>query len=135
MAIWQFDVAFARGSAETVFPAALRARADEVLLSRFGAPWQMLERWLVYGAEEGNRLDLAWDEDGRFELSARIDARSEADAFLAQLCTLAVDLGCHIRNSSTMERIGTSVDSLKAELMQSTAWDFALGSRLATFRP
>lgn len=58
MASWQFHVTFPVGSTDASLPRTLRARADTALLKRFGTPWKMLERWLVYGPEDGNRLDL-----------------------------------------------------------------------------
>ena len=70
----------------------------------------MLEDWLVYGSENGNRFDLLLNEDGTAEVSARIDARSEANQFVAELCELSSLLDCGLFSAEFWKELeGTPV--------------------------
>ncbi|MDC8786302.1 hypothetical protein [Roseateles koreensis] len=96
------------------------------MLIHMGRPWPMLDQGLVYGLDDGNRVDLAWADDLRFELSARIDARSEADQFLLVLLDVAATLDCGIYDAESMKPIDLTSSALSRALQASSAWRYAL---------
>lgn len=100
MAIWQFDLKFVPrcepmprqgpdGYEGSAFLAQEASAARVWLSERFGPPQEMLENWFVYGPYDGNRVDLVVNEDCSAEVSARIDARTEAVDFAMALCELS----------------------------------------------
>ncbi|NRF72482.1 hypothetical protein HLB44_36610 [Aquincola sp. S2] len=100
MAIWQFDLTFVPigdpmpvqgpdGHEARSFRAHKVSAAKAWLSERFGAPREVLEDWFIYGPNDGSRVDLLFNPDGSAEISARIDARSEAVEFATALCELS----------------------------------------------
>ena len=107
MALWQFDIEFTPrgapaptvtgdGYETTPIPELLIVRAKHYLAQRFGQPWEMLPRWLVFGSEDGTRFDVCVDEGGSGSVRARVDARSHAGDVLRSVCELADLLSCEL---------------------------------------
>ena len=105
MAIWQFDLSFipsgdplpSRSGEGFDVPSLTEERALEAhaYLSKYlGEPWLMLEDGLVFGEEQGHRVDLVRTENGGAEVSARIDARGSVEQFCNAVCELARALDC-----------------------------------------
>lgn len=81
----------------------------------------------MYGTDNGNRIDLNFDQDG-CEVGIRIDARSDADSFLALVSLLMADLDCGLFCDELSEVVNPDVSSLMDALQRSSAWTYALGS-------
>lgn len=93
MAAWQFDVYLtARGAPvpdldaeywETPsLPVATVYEMQEELVHYLGPPWLMLPNWLVFGPENGNRIDIVFETDDSGSKFVRCDLRQEAPQFL-----------------------------------------------------
>lgn len=99
MAIWQFDVFFVpRGSVapdtstsewEPFLTAKVARAIQEDFAHYLGVPWLMLNNWLVYGPENGNRIDVSLCDDGSASINVRIDIRNDAPQFLVLVTELA----------------------------------------------
>jgi hypothetical protein len=123
VAIWQFDIELVPASApppvvtddlyETApLPALLVARATRFLTQHFGAPWEMLPNWLVFGEEDGHRFDVHIDDGGSGSIRARVDARVFAGHVLPRVRELAQLLGCNLY----LPELNVSVEPTKSEL-------------------
>ncbi len=88
----------------------------------------MLKGWSVYGPENGNRVDLVMYGDGSCELSVRIDARADADAFLRRWIILMMELNCTQYAPELDRSFPAEMVSLKDALQSWTAWQFALAA-------
>jgi hypothetical protein len=140
MATWQFDIqlvpagqALKRqldGSLEAqLLPFAHRSKAMG-LLDELDLPSSpMTPGWLVYGDEDGNRVDLLATEDGLTEVSARIDTRVESDWWCEVVIDLAKALDCELLIAEAGCVIPADKDALVSALMHSPAWRFALDPR------
>jgi len=100
--------------------------AHAFLSEHFGQPWQMCEGILVFGPEDGNRIEVVVDDAGDAELSARIDARLESAAFCELLSELARALDCSLFSPEFGSLIHSGGDALVAALTNSQAWTYAL---------
>lgn len=129
MATWQFDVAAVFNAGERTLPPLVCRRAQTVLAESFDPPWQMLPGWSVYGPENGNRIDLVVDADGSGELSARIDARSDADSFLNCWLILMIELNCSLYSPELDLAFPADAQALRDALRSSSAWRFAIATR------
>lgn len=126
MAIWQFDLnAVCRQSGESL-PLLLKARAESFLEGLISRQAQS-DGWIVYGTNDGNCIELLSDHEG-CELEVRIDARSDADTFVALVCLLMADLDCTLYSEELQEFIATDVSSIRDALQWSQAWRYALDS-------
>lgn len=54
----------------------------------------MLENWIVYGIENGTRVDLLFDDTGTVEVKVRLDASANNNAVLDAICASALHLDC-----------------------------------------
>jgi hypothetical protein len=135
MAVWQFDLFFVpRGGAMPrlngdgyELPAISASRYSAAygwLSERIGSPWTMLEGWQVFGLENGSRFDISLNEDG-FELSARIDARTDSASICAAICEVAGLLECFLFSPEGGRSIEPSAAVLAFALKQSRASAFA----------
>lgn len=88
----------------------------------------MTKGWWVYGPEAGNRIDLVVNDDGTCELSARIDARSDADSFLNCWLILMIELNCSLYAPELDRSFRADIVSLKDALQASSAWQFVLAT-------
>ena len=105
MAIWQVDVSFVPrggllpwrtedGHDVPPLPEATAVQAHAWLLQHFGESWRMVEGWIVFGHEQGNRFDFFFNEDRSANLSARVDVQGDSGLFIAAVCELAVASKC-----------------------------------------
>jgi hypothetical protein len=104
VAIWQFDLFIIRpGSLPSLtddgldFPALpqeLTASATQYLNANFATPFEMLPDWLVFGQENGNRVNASLEASFISELSIRIDARDINHTFIASVCEFTRLLNC-----------------------------------------
>jgi hypothetical protein len=127
MATWQFDLKAVDGNAGTLLPTPYQARVESFLE---GLMDRSVEAggWVMYGPADGNRIDLAFDEDG-CELDVRIDARTEADSFISLVCVLMSQQGCTLYSPEQDAAIPADVHSVKAALQRSGAWMYALDAQ------
>lgn len=106
MAIWQVDFhlihAASRppdtthdGWAPPLLTAAQVTRAQELLIEYLGPPWLMVKDWLVYGPENGSRIDVVFEPLGTASVVFRFDARNDDVQLPSLACKLAKTLGCH----------------------------------------
>ena len=100
------------------------AEAQVWLISQLGAPWTMLEGWLVFGEETGSRFDLLINPDGSSELSVRIDARSNPLPFIESICELGSLLNCVLFSFEQWRQVEPVLDSLASALENSRAKAF-----------
>jgi hypothetical protein len=75
-------------SPDTVLP------VQRMLSAGFGVPWLMLEDWIVFGPENGNRVDIAFEVDGRASVVMRFDIRNSGIQFETLVCRVAKQEGC-----------------------------------------
>lgn len=133
MAIWQFDLAFVPCAGPMPWrtvdgchdvPAVQSQRIAQArtwLLGKFGEPWEMLEDWLVYGSETGNRIDLLLNQDGSAEVTARIDARSSAIKFIRELCEFSELLDCELFSAEFWKMLNPTPSVIDLALERSRA--------------
>ncbi|MGN6826414.1 hypothetical protein [Paucibacter sp. M5-1] len=127
MAAWQFDLGFSRAPGGTNFPPSFRPQVEAGLRNVDVVSSKMLDGWTVNGDELGNRIDLVANDDGEFELAARLDARAATtDQFVAQLCDLAASLGCKLQSDGLESTLEPRPDVVKQALQKSSAWRYAL---------
>jgi hypothetical protein len=105
MAIWQFDLALIERSAPppqrcedchevAPLPPVKVVQARNWLQTTLGNPYSFVEDWYVYGSDAGCRVDVLVNDDQSAEISARIDARTDAHQFVTDLCALCRLLDC-----------------------------------------
>jgi len=123
----QFDLNAVYGHAGTSLPTAHRARIESFLEGLLDCSVEA-GGWLMYGPADGNRIDVAFDEEG-CEVEVRIDARTEADSFISLVCVLMTQLGCTLYSHELGEAVPADVQSVKTALQRSGAWMYALDSQ------
>ncbi|ANH66646.1 hypothetical protein [Mitsuaria sp. 7] len=127
MAVWQFDVQLFQVSLDVPLPSGTRGEAWRLLPARFGANVALVDGWIAFGDEAGNRVDLVELEHDECELHARFDARSsDLEDFVARVCELAIQLGCQFYCDELSETIAPVPAALKHALQRSVAWRYAL---------
>ncbi len=102
----------------------LTRRAESWLTERFDKPWLLMDDWLVFGEENGHRIDLLRTEDDGCQLSARISARAESAEFCSALSELAVALGCVFFSAEFWRKVEPTSPALALALMESRASQF-----------
>lgn len=102
----------------------LTGRAEDWLTVRFGKPWLLMDDWLVFGEENGHRVDLLRDEHGGSQLSARISARTDAADFCSVLSELATTLDCIFFSAEFWRPVEPTLQALSQALMESRASQF-----------
>lgn len=128
MAVWQFDLYFIpRGSAapvtslpnwEPVLPAPLTYALQEDFVHYLGCPWFMLPDWLVFGPENGNRIDFNFFDAGDAIVQVRLDTRNEAPQFVVLIADLAKLHGCVLFNAESGELVQADRDRLVDALVR-----------------
>ena len=113
MAVWQFDLhVIPRDSAapDTSIPdwePVLRARTPYALQEDFGhylgRPWLMLNDGIVFGPENGNRVDFNFFDTGDAIVQVRLDTRNEAPQFVVLIADLAKLHECALFNAESGE--------------------------------
>lgn len=124
MATWQFDLSAVLPNGSSTLPAEWRFRVEGLLVGLY-SPSIETSGWTMFGPRDGDRIDLFFDSDG-CEVSVRIDARSDDQAFITTVCSLALRLGCALRSEELDETIPADVVALRGALHRSAAWRFAL---------
>lgn len=104
MAAWQLDLHFLpRGNSvpdltsvgwEPILPKNMAYTLQGDLAHYLGSPWLMLDDWLVFGPENGNRVDVLFEPNGDSNLSVRVDVRNDSPQFLVLVTDLARMHGC-----------------------------------------
>ena len=107
MATWQFDL-FLTARNEAIpavsgdgldlpgMPVQLAFEVQQALMQVFGPPWFMLEDWLVFGAEQGTRVDLLFFDDATLEVKLRLDVGIDNGPVVGVVCRLARQLDCRL---------------------------------------
>jgi hypothetical protein len=124
MAAWQFDVyLIARGASvpdldaeywETpALPLTVVREIQEELAHYLGPPWLMLPDWLVFGTENGNRIDVMFETEDYSSIFVRCDLRQEAPQFLVLVCNFAHGHGCDLFNPQNRSRIEPALEVLE----------------------
>lgn len=124
MAAWQFDVyLIVRGASvpdldaeywETPsLPLAVVYEIQAELAHYLAPPWLMLPEWLVFGPENGNRIDVVFETDDSASIFVRCDLRQEAPQFLVLVCNLAHGHLCQLFNPQSREVIEPSLGALE----------------------
>lgn len=118
MAIWQVDlqmIPMADGvadglhnSVELPLPSSLVLQAQQRLSEYLGSPWLMLTDWLVYGPENGSRVDIVFISPQTASITVRFDMRSDAQQFLILICRLAWHLGCRFYSADLKRTVEAS---------------------------
>lgn len=126
MAAWQFDLMASFEDGGTDLPAALRTRAQKLLVESFGPPRNETPHWQVFEDGSGNLIDLLWSPDGSCELWARIDARTDAEDFLTRLVLFLIEMECDVYSPELDRTFPGRIDLIKEALQASAAWRFAL---------
>jgi hypothetical protein len=140
MAIWQFDVSFVLrggpmpwrtedGHDGPPLPEAVAVDAHAWLLKHFGEPWRMVEGWIVFGHDQGNRFDLLFNEDRSANLSARVDVRSNYGRFVEAVCELASVSKCLLFSAEQWAAIEPSAAELSAAIRCSRAAGYVSNPR------
>ena len=135
MAIWQFDLAlFPRGGPQPwriedghEVPPVQESEAviaHAWLHQHLGEPSLLLEGSLVFGEDQGNRVDLIFNKDGTAKLSARVDARSSYECFVRELCGLGQLSRCMLFAAEHRSAIEPSVAEVISALQRSRAAAF-----------
>ena len=107
MATWQFDLfLIARNEAIPAvsgdgldlpgMPVQLALEVQQALMQVFGPPWFMLEDWLVFGAEQGTRVDLLFFDDATLEVTLRLHVGIDNGPVVGMVCKLARQLDCRL---------------------------------------
>jgi hypothetical protein len=127
MAAWQFDLYFilrdaqapnldAEGWDAPSLPLPKLYEIQKELAHYMGPPWLMLPDWLVFGPENGNRIDVNFETEDSGSIFVRCDVRQEAAQFLVLICNLAHAHGCRLFNPQSRRLIEPSFDALKGAL-------------------
>lgn len=136
MAVWQFDLhLIPRDMAmpdvsRPGWEAGLSQRAayavQEDLCHYLGSPWFMLKDWLVFGPENGSRVDVMFDADGSANFSARVYMRNESPQFLVLLTDIARLHGCVVFSPDTSELVKPEVQQVVATITRFNSHRFGL---------
>ncbi|MYM23254.1 hypothetical protein GTP46_11415 [Duganella sp. FT135W] len=126
MAVWQFDLLLiprdmavpytGKPNWEPFLPQRVAYAVQEDLCHYFGPPWFMLKNWLVFGPENGSRIDVLFEADGSANFSARVDMRNESPQFLVLLTDLARLHGCVFFSPDTAELVKPEVHQIVAAI-------------------
>lgn len=105
-------------------PARLALYAQENLVNSLGHPWLMLEDWIVYGVENGTRVDFYFDDPDNVGIKVRLDARESNGSVAEALCAIARHIDCKYFDAQAKQFI----DPLPEAILQAVA-----ASRAARF--
>ncbi|MYN30283.1 hypothetical protein [Duganella levis] len=129
MATWQFDLFLTPKGSEhgldiPTLPARSALHAQENLVKCLGQPWLMLEDWIVYGVENGTRVDFHFDDTGGVEVIVRLDASANNSAVVDAICALALDLECRYFDAQEKQFIDALPQAILQALVDSKAAKF-----------
>lgn len=139
MAVWQYDL-FLVGEGNPLpllmddgwelpqLPAASTLNAQGTLTGSMGYPWLMMDDWVVFGNEEGTRIDLMFNEADEVEIRIRLSTpASEAD--LDAVCGFAGELHSKLFDPTTGAMLKPDRSSVASALATSRAAAFSRSSR------
>jgi len=121
MAAWQFDFYIVDSEPQEkglgtgdspLLPLALVYDVQEELAHYMGPPWMMLMDWLVFGAENGNRIDILFQTESTASIAVRCDIREEAPQFLTLVSDLTRFHGYRFFSPLTREFIEPDLEIL-----------------------
>lgn len=132
MAAWQFDLYIVSPEAPPpnvseagweppLLPLPLVYDIQQELAHYMGPPWLMLEDWFVFGPENGNRIDLLFEDDVGAAVSIRCDVREEAPQFLVLVADLTRFHGCRFFSPLTREFIEPDLELVLDVIRKSQA--------------
>lgn len=127
MAAWQFDLYFiarktpapdlnAESWETPSLPLDVVYELQAELAHYFGPPWLMLPDWLVFGPENGNRIDVVFETDDSASIFVRCDLRQEAPQFLVLICNLAHSRACQFFNPQRRVLLEPTLKALEGAL-------------------
>jgi hypothetical protein len=134
VAIWQFDVcvfprtaAFPTSGVDGYFIEAVGPERANQAIAWCRERWpaqSWMDDFLVFGDENGCRIDVLLDLDGSAELKARIDVRAEHSEFCRSICDLAVQLDCMLFSPELWRLIQPDANDLQIAIQGSRASRF-----------
>lgn len=135
MAAWQFSVFLVEQGATApvlvgdgwhVPPLAepLIGKALVSLNMSLGIPTTVTDDWLIFGADKGNRVDVAVEETGKGDISAHVDVRVDSSPFVALLCRLADEVDCLFFSPESKTFIEANSSALLVAIEKSQAAAF-----------
>jgi len=139
MAIWQYDL-FVIGEGHTrplrtddgwdipPVSAASTLIAQRAVVGSMGYPWLMMDDWVVFGSEQGTRIDLNFDGPNKVEIRIRLDA-SATEPELDAVCAFASELGGRLFDPATGAILPPDRCSVASALATSRAAAFAHSPR------
>ncbi len=84
----------------------------------------MLENWIVYGIENGTRVDFLFDDVGSVEVKVRLDVSVNNDVLLEVICALALELKCNYFDVEARQLIDPRRESILQAMSSSRAAKF-----------
>jgi hypothetical protein len=139
MAIWQFDLFLVReNDADPILmengwllpqlTAVSALKAQDILVEAMGAPWLMLEDWLVFGCENGTRVDLGFEGDDKVDIHIRLSP-SATEAELDAVCRFTGAMKGCLFDPVTRTRLHPDRGTVAAALDNSRAAAFSRAPR------
>jgi hypothetical protein len=139
MAIWQYDLFLVGNGDARPLPtedgwnipplsATSTLIAQRALPGSMGHPWLMMDEWVVFGSEQGTRIDFMFDGPSEVEIRIRLDA-SATEPELDTVCAFASSLGGRLFDPDTNKFIQPDRCSLASALANSRAASFAHSPR------
>lgn len=135
MAVWQYDL-FLVGEGNSLpllmddgwelpqLPAASTLNAQGTLIGSMGYPWLMMDDWVVFGNEEGTRIDLMFNEADEVEIRVRL-SKSASEADLDAICGFASKLHGNLFDPTTGATLKPDRSSVASALATSRAAAFS----------
>lgn len=141
MAIWQFDLYVAPRRSALPFlledawilpamSAESTLAAQRGLVESMGRPWLMMDDWVVFGTENGTRVDFLFDDADEVEVHIRLDAAAN-EAQLDAVCSLAIALDSQFFDPAARTVIEPDRGSVASALHASSAGEFCKAFLLA----
>lgn len=135
MAIWQFDLfVFSRhgmlpmlsddGWELPLLPAQSTLAAQRSLIGSLGRPWLMMADWIVFGHENGTRIDFLFDSADMAEIRVRLDA-SCTPTDIDAVCAFTRELDSLLFDPLTQSLIAPGPAALRRALDASPAAAFS----------
>jgi hypothetical protein len=93
-----------------------------------GYPWLMMDDWVVFGSEEGTRIDLMFNGANEVEIRIRLNA-SATETELDAVCTFAGELGGRLFDPTTGALLQPDLSSVASALATSRAAAFSRSPR------
>lgn len=127
MAAWQFDLyIIPRGalrlhsdtevSGTLTLPLTIVHNVQNELAAYLGPPWLMLSDWLVFGPENGNRIDVIFESEDAGSVFVRCDLREEAPQFLVLTCKIAQSNDCLFFSPQSRRLIEPTLEALSGAI-------------------